>query len=81
MRYTIVILEEGNQPYPRCTQCDMSVSHNYLNGRHMKMDFFRQGAERKRRCLEEEEARSEAETMFTADGTPLAQVTSFKYLR
>ena len=34
-RYTIVILEERNQPYPRCPQCDMLVSNKALNGRHL----------------------------------------------
>ena len=36
---TIVILEEGNQPYPRCPQCDMFVSHKALNVRHLTTDF------------------------------------------
>ena len=36
---TIVILEEENQPYPRCTQCDMFVSHKSLNVRHLTTAF------------------------------------------
>ena len=38
------------------------------------------GAERKWGHLSEEEAMVGAEMEFTSDGTPLAQVTSFKYL-
>ena len=80
MRDTIVILEEGNLPYPRCPQYDMFVSHKDLNGWHMKTAFFRQVSERKRCRLAEEEARPGAETEITAYRTPLAPVTSFKYL-
>ena len=61
----IVTLEEGNQPYPRCPQCDMFVSCKALNRWHMKTAFFRHSAERKRRYLVEEEARAGAETAFT----------------
>ena len=32
---TIVILEEGTQPYPRCTQCDIFVPQKALNGRNL----------------------------------------------
>ena len=49
-----MILEKGNQPYARCPQCDMFVSHKALSGRHMTAAFFRQGVERKRCCLDEE---------------------------
>ena len=38
-RYTIVILEEGNRPYPRCPQYDMFMSHYALNVRQIIMDF------------------------------------------
>ena len=31
VRDTIVILEEGNQPYPWCPKCDMFVLHKALN--------------------------------------------------
>ena len=30
---TVVILEEGNPPHPRCAQCDMLVPRRALNGR------------------------------------------------
>ena len=59
----------------------MFVLHKALNGQHTMTAFFQRVAERKWRRLAEEEARVGAETDFTADGTPLTQVTSFKYLR
>ena len=31
---TVVILEEGNLPLPRCPRCDLQVSRKALNGRH-----------------------------------------------
>ena len=31
---SIVILEEGNQPHPRCPQCDMFVPQEALNRAH-----------------------------------------------
>ena len=31
---TVVILEEGNFPHPRCARCDMLVSRRALNLRH-----------------------------------------------
>ena len=32
---TILILYEGNRPYPLCPKCNMFVSHKALNGRHI----------------------------------------------
>ena len=34
-RDTVVILEEGNLPHPRCPRCDMQVPRKALNGRHL----------------------------------------------
>ena len=34
MRYTIVILEEGNLPYSCCPSCNMFVPWSELNRRH-----------------------------------------------
>ena len=53
-RDTIVILEEGRQPYHRYTKCDMFVSHKSLNGRNLAIAFFCRGEERKRRLLAED---------------------------
>ena len=33
---TVVILEEGNLPLPRCPRCDLQVSRKVLNGRHLE---------------------------------------------
>ena len=33
-RDSIVILEEGNQPYPRCPQCDIFFPRDELNQAH-----------------------------------------------
>ena len=79
-QYTIVILEKGDRPYPRCPKCDMFVSHKALNRPHLTTAFFRQGEERKLSHLAEEEAREGAEAAITAYGIPLAPVTSFKYI-
>ena len=32
---TVVILEEGNLPLPRCPRCDLQVPRRALNGRHL----------------------------------------------
>ena len=77
---TIVILEEGNQPYPRCPQCDTFVPHKFLNGQKLKTELCRQGMERKWSCLAEEEAREGTEQAITAYGDPLYQAPSFKCL-
>ena len=47
VRDTIVILEEGKRPYPRCLKCDMFVSQRALNGRHPSIDLCQQEEERK----------------------------------
>ena len=58
----------------------MFVSHKSLNGLHMTTAFYLRGEERKRRCLEEEEARVGTETAITAYGIPLAPFSLFKYI-
>ena len=58
----------------------MFVSHKALNGWHLKTEFFQWGEERKRRRLSEEEARAGFEEAITAYGTPIAPVTSLKYI-
>ena len=44
---TVVILEEGNLPLPRCPRCYLQVSRKALNGRHLGTNQCRTGAERK----------------------------------
>ena len=52
---TVVILEEGNLPLPRCPRCDLQVSRKALNRRHLGTSQCRTGTERKRRRLAEVE--------------------------
>ena len=73
-----MILEEGNQTYPRCPKCDMFFSHKTLNDWHRATAFCRKGEESKRRRLEEEEVRAGTDTVITAYEPSLSPVTSFK---
>ena len=43
---TVVMLEEGNFPHPRCARCDMQVPRRALNGRHPGTTQCLKGAER-----------------------------------
>ena len=54
---TVVMLEEGNFPHPRCAWCDMQVPRRALNGQHPGNAQCLKGAERKRRQLAETETR------------------------
>ena len=42
---TIVILEEGNQPYPHWNKCEMFFSQRSLNGRHPSTALCQPGGE------------------------------------
>ena len=63
---TVVILEEGNLPHPRCTRCNLQVPRKALNGRHMGTAQCKKGAERKRRRLSETETQEKSERAFHA---------------
>ena len=63
---TVVMLEEGNLPHPRCTWCDMQVPRKALNGRHLGTAQCAKGAERKRRRLAEMETRENLERALHA---------------
>ena len=77
---TVVILEEGNLPLPRCPRCYLQVSRRALNGRHLETSQCRTGTERKQRRLAEAEMRATSEKAFHAYGTQMRLVTEFKYL-
>ena len=62
--YTVVMLEEGNFPHPRCPRCDMQVPRRALNWRHPGIAQCAKGAERKRRRLDEMETRENSERSF-----------------
>ena len=72
--------EEVNLPHPRCSQCDMLIPWQSLNGRHESTAMYRSGAERKRRRLAETEIRESTEMAFEVYGKQLKTVPSFKYL-
>ena len=80
VRDTVIILEEGNHPHPRCLRCDMLVPWKELNGRHITTAQCTEGVKRKRRQLAAEEMRESAERAFQAYGRPIKTVTLFKYL-
>ena len=51
MRYTIVILEEGNRIHPRFPEYYMFVPWAALNRSHLVMDLCARGGDSKRQCL------------------------------
>ena len=77
---TVVILEEGNLPLPRCPRCDLQVSRKALNERHLESSQCKTGTERKRRRLSEAELGILSEKVFHAYGTKMRAVTELKYL-
>ena len=77
---TVVILEEGNLPLPRCPQCDLQVSRKALNGRHLGTNQCRTGAERKIQRLAAAEGEAATERAFNAYGKRIKAVKEFRYL-
>ena len=57
VRDIVVILEEGNLPHPRCSQCDMLVPWRALDGNHRNTVMCRSGVEWKRQRMAETELR------------------------
>ena len=80
MQDTLVILEEGNPPHPRCPDFDMFPPWVALNRRHHTTSLCAQGAEYKRRILDEEEERKGSAHSFTPYNCPLDMVYSLRYL-
>ena len=80
MRDIIIILEEGNLPHPRCTNCEMFVPWRALNGRHKSIEMCRSGADKKKRRLAEAEVRESTEMNFEVYGQQIQSVPRFKYL-
>ena len=77
---TVVMLEEGNLPLPRCPRYDLQVPSKALNGRHLGTIQCRTGTERKRRRLAEAKMRENLERVFHAYGKPMEAVSDFCYL-
>ena len=65
---TVVMLEEGKSPHPRCARCDMQVPRKALNGRHLGTAQCAKGDERKRRRLAETETRENSSHLMTRHG-------------
>ena len=80
VRDTVIILEEGNLPHPRCENCDMLVPWRSLNGRHKDTAMCRSGSDKKWRQDTKAEIRESAERAFKAYGGQLEAVDSFTYL-
>ena len=76
----VIILDEGNLPHPRLSQCNMLVPWRALNGKHHDTAMCRSGAERKRRRVAETELQENTERAFEAYGNPIEAVPSFNYL-
>ena len=64
VRYTVLILEEGNLHQPRCPQCEIMVIWKALNGRRFTTAHCSKGVERKRHRLEAEEMMESATREF-----------------
>ena len=67
---TVVILEEGNLPQPRCPRCDMLFYWHALNRGHISTAQCTRGAEWKIRRIAEEELRESLERAFQVYGKP-----------
>ena len=78
---TVVMLEEGHFPHPRCDRCDMQVPRKALNRRHLGTVQCAKGVERKQRRLDKTETRENLERAFSAYGQLMEAVTEFRYLR
>ena len=77
---TVVILEEGNLPLPRCPRCDLQVSRKALNERYLETNQCKKGAERNQRRLAAAEVKNTSEKAFHAYGDKMRAVTEFRYL-
>ena len=80
VRDTVLILEEGNLPYPRFPMCIIMVPWWSLNGLHKCTAQCKKGVERKQQRLATEEERAATSREFGAYGRTLEMVPSFKYL-
>ena len=77
---TVVMLEEGNLPHPRCPRCDLQVPRKALSGSHLETAQCKKGAERERRRLAETEMQENSERAFHAYRKPMEAVSEFRYL-
>ena len=75
---TVIIVEEGNLPQPRCSLCNMLVPWTSLNGRQPNNAKCTKGMEWKRRRLDAEQMWVITEQALRAYGRPLTSLPSFK---
>ena len=68
IRDTVVILEEGKLPHPRCPHCYIMVPWAAMNGRHTTTDHCAKGVDRKQRRFAVEEMRAITARAFQAYG-------------
>ena len=69
VRDTVIILEEGNLPHPRCEECDMLVPWRPLRDRHKDTEMCRSGAVKKRRGARGERGRGRRCACTSGEGT------------
>jgi hypothetical protein len=78
---TVCILEEGGQPLPQCSKCNMHLPYSTLNGkRHENSRLCKQGAALKAHRLQEEKLRKDRDLDIQIGDSTLPKVTSFCYL-
>ena len=75
---TMIIMEEGDLPHPRCLCCDILLSQAALNIQHPNTAHCDKGEERERCRLAAKEAISGTERCFGGYGCLITTVTSFK---
>ena len=80
VRDIVIILEEGNLPHPRCSQCDILVLWRALNEKHHETALCRSGVERKRHIMTETKLRESTGMDFEAYVKQIEAIHSFKYL-
>jgi hypothetical protein len=77
---TLVVLEEGLVPLPRCELCGMHVTPATLSSSHRQMTLCREGADRARQRSALEDARRAREVVLSIQGVQLKSASVFKYL-
>ena len=78
---TVVILEEGSHPLPRCPKCDIFITWMALNFKHQSMDICTREEERRQKRRSYKEAWKITVVYFQVYRRPLVVVSEFKYLR
>ena len=74
---TLMILEEGSAPLPKCERCGMHVTYLSLNTSHYNSTVCRAGAAREQQRCAIQDAHHAREVVFTVHGTQLEAVSEF----